>query len=361
MTHKHIGGYSMKKFVVLLLTIALLITIVGCSSNNNTPTDNSSNNTPNNTSSNDTQENNPATNRELTRMLLGTSSAGGTYYVLGGGWAKIMNDNVNNVDVSVEVTGGPNTNIQLIENGDMEMGYATTWLAGEAYSGEGWAEGKKYSEIRAMYPMYSSVLYIYTLKDNDIKSIYDFEGKNVSVGAPGATSDLAGRAVLDALGIKPKSISSLPSDAQINAIKDGTVEANFGVTGLPAPWLLDLETTHEIEYIPLEQKDIDKILEAYPYWAPGVVPEGTYKHQTGDIPVITFWNMAVVDKDIPDDIVYDLVKTTFDHHEELVAIDPTSKSTIPENVINCSIPLHPGALKYYEENGIKVPDKLIIK
>jgi len=344
----------MKKFMTLILTIVLLITIVGCNANNNTPVDNSS--------SNNTQDNNPTTtNRELTRMLLGTSSAGGTYYVLGGGWAKIMNDNVNNVDVSVEVTGGPNTNIQLIENGDMELGYATTWLAGEAYSGEGWAEGKKYSEIRAMYPMYSSILYIYTLKGSGITSIYDCEGKNVSVGAPGATSDMAGRAVLDVLGIEPKSISSLPSDAQINALKDGTVDVNFGITGLPAPWLLDLETTHEIEYIPLEQEDINKILEAYPYWAQGVVPEGTYKHQVGEIPILTFWNMAVVDKDVPDDIVYDLVKTTFNHHEELVAVDPTSKSTIPENVINCSIPLHPGALKYYEENGIKVPDKLIIK
>lgn len=344
----------MKKYIVLILIIVLLITIVGCSANNNIPMDN--------TSSNNTQDSNStAPNRELTRMLLGTSSAGGTYYVLGGGWAKIMNDNVNNVDIAVEVTGGPNTNIQLIENGDMELGYATTWLAGEAYSGEGWAEGKKYSEIRAMYPMYSSILYIYTLKGSGITSVYECEGKNVSVGAPGATSDMAGRAVLDVLGIKPKSISSLPTDAQINALKDGTVDVNFGITGLPAPWLLDLETTHEVEYIPLKQEEINKILEAYPYWAQGVVPEGTYKHQTGDIPVLTFWNMAIADKDIPDDIVYDLVKTTFDHHEELVAIDPTSESTIPENVINCSIPLHPGALKYYEESGIEVPDKLIIK
>lgn len=343
----------MKKIIASVLSMVILITMVGCSSGTSTPASNTPDSKPASDSS--------SSSGSPMRMLLGTSSAGGTYYVLGGGWAKLMNDNLKDVDISVEVTGGPNTNIQLIEQSEMELGFATTWLAGEAFDGVGWAEGKKYQEIRSMYPMYSSVLYIYTLKNSGIKSIYDFEGKNVSVGAPGATSDLAGRAVLDALGIKPKSISSLPSDAQINALKDGTVDANFGVTGLPAPWLLDIETTHEIEYIPLDQKDIDKILTAYPYWAQGTVPEGTYKHQEGEIPVITFWNIAVADKDIPDDIIYNLVKTTFNHHEELIAIDPTSKDTLPENIDKSSIPLHPGALKYYQEIGIEVPDNLISK
>ncbi|WHH58213.1 TAXI family TRAP transporter solute-binding subunit [Petroclostridium sp. X23] len=347
----------MKKFMLISLVLLITLSLMGCNANTQSP----SNNSPSNESQKPAADDTSKSSRQLTRMLLGTSSAGGTYYVLGGGWSKIINNKVNNVEVGVEVTGGPNTNIQLIEKGEMELGYATTWLAGEAFAGEGWAQGEKYQEIRAMFPMYSSVLYIYTLKDKGIKSVYDFEGKNISVGAPGATSELAGRAVLDVLGIKPKSISSLPSDAQINALKDGTVDANFGVTGLPAPWLLDLETTHEVEYIPLSQEDMGKILKEYPYWSQGVVPDKTYKHQTGDIPVITFWNMSVCDKDITDDIVYDLVKTTFESLEELVAIDPTSKSTIPENVANCTIPLHPGALKYYKEKGINVPEKLISK
>ena len=345
----------MKKGIAILLAALMIFTMVGCNSNTSPETPQQPAESPA-----DPAPVEPS-NYDDQRLLLGTSSAGGTYYVLGGGWANIVSEALPKVDVSVEVTGGPNTNIQLIEQGEMELGFATTWLAGEAFAGEGWAAGTKYNEIRAMYPMYSSVLYIYTLKGSGIEIIYDFEGKNISVGAPGATSELAGRAVLEVLGITPNSISSLPSDAQINAIKDGNVVANFGVTGLPAPWLLDLETTHEIEYIALDEADINKILEAYPYWSQGIVPEGTYKHQKGDIPVITFWNMSVADKDLPDDLVYDLVKTTFENHEKLVAIDPTSKSTLPENVIHCTIPLHPGAVRYYQEQGIQIPENLIMK
>lgn len=298
----------------------------------------------------------PAENK---RLLLGTSSVGGTYYVWGGGWAKIMNEKVPGVDISVEVTGGPNTNIQLIQQGDMELGFVTTWLAGEGFNGAGWANGQKYDDIRAIFPMYSSVLHIYTLEKNPIKTIYDFQGKRISLGAPGSTSDAAGRAVVEILGVNTQELSSLPTNTAINALKDGTVDAGFAVTGTPGPFMLDLETTHEVRHIGLTQNDFDKILEKFPYWSQGVIENGTYKHQTEDTPVIAFWNFAVADKDLPEDLVYNLVKATFESQDALIAVDPTAKSTIAENVIHSSIPLHPGALKYYKEKGITIPDKLI--
>ncbi|MGI6129397.1 MAG: TAXI family TRAP transporter solute-binding subunit [bacterium] len=333
----------MKRIMIILLAFTVIFLLVGCGSSD---------------TSQDPQTPPSQSGQERARLLLGTSSVGGTYYALGGGWAKVMNDNIDDVEVSVEVTGGPNTNIQLIEQGDMELGFATTWLAGEAFTGTGWAEGQKYTEFRSMFPMYSSVLHIYALKSSGIDSIYDLAGRNVSVGAPGATSDLAGRAVLEALGIVPNNIASLPSDAQINSLKDGTIDACFTITGLPGPFMLDLETTHEVQFIPLEQEDIDKILEAYPFWAQGVIPDKTYKHQTGDVPVLTFWNMCICDKDLDPNLVYDLVKATFDNHDDLVAVDATAKGISAENAAACTAPFHPGALKYFQEVGISIPDKL---
>ena len=92
------------------------------------------------------------------RLLMGTSSAGASYYILGSGLAKVLSDNIKDMEISVEVTGGPTTNIQLIEQGDMELGLSTVWLAGEGYNGTGWAKGKKYQEFRTLAPLYSSVL-----------------------------------------------------------------------------------------------------------------------------------------------------------------------------------------------------------
>lgn len=292
------------------------------------------------------------------RLLLGTSSQGGTYYVWGGGWAKIMGQNVPGVDISVEVTGGPTSNIQLIQSGDMDLGFVTSWLAGEAYNGTGWAK-EKYDKIRSIFPMYASVLHMYSLQDEGIKTIGDFDGKHVSVGAPGSTSDQAGRTLLEALGINPGKISSLPTNTAVDGLRDGTIDAGFAVTGVPGPFMLDLETTHNVQHIGLAPEDMDKVLAKYPYWSKGVIPKGTYKHQTEDTPIIAFWNLAVASKDLSEDLVYNLVKTTFEKHQDLLAIDPTAKETVVENIVNSSIPLHPGALKYYREKGLTIPDSLI--
>ncbi len=160
----------------------------------------------------------------------------------------------------------------------MELGLSTSGLA-RSYNGTGWAKGKKYQEFGHSLPLQQRAVY-YTLKGSGIKSVYDLEGKNVSVGAPGATSELAGRAVLQVLGITPKNISSLPTSAQVNGIKDGLLDAIFAVSGIPVAWLLDLETTHDVELIPLAKEDMDRVLAAYPFWSKGDIPAKSYKNQT---------------------------------------------------------------------------------
>ena len=294
------------------------------------------------------------------RMLLGTSSVGGTYYVLGGAWAKLINEKMPEVDISVEVTGGPATNMPLMTSKEMELGFLTTWLAGEGYTGTGaWTGGKKYDEIRAVFPMYASVLHIYTLEKLPIKKVQDFAGKHVTAGSPGSTSDLAGKGLLKSLGINVSKYSSLPTGTAVSTLRDGNCDGGFAVTGAPGPFMIELESTHEVHHISLTKEDVDKILTDNPYWSSGIIPAGTYKHQKGDITVINFWNIAAAHKDISEDIVYKLTKLTFEGRDALMVAAPDMKQSLPENILKSTIPLHKGALKYYREAGIQIPDNLI--
>ncbi|WP_156854467.1 TAXI family TRAP transporter solute-binding subunit [Oceanobacillus sp. AG] len=295
---------------------------------------------------------------EESRLLLGTSSQGGTYYVWGGGWAKIMGDSIPGLDISVEVTGGPVTNVQLIDQGEMDIGFVTTWLGGEAYEGIGWAD-KKYDNFGSLFPMYPSILYLYSLQDIPIETIQDINGKHISVGPPGSTSDIAGRAVLDNLGIETREISALPTNTQVDNLKDGLVDANFAVAGAPGPFMLDLEATHDVRHIELSDEEIDKMLEDYPYWTTYEVPSDMYKDLDEDITQIAFWNVAIASLELSEELVYELVKQTFENHQQLLNVDPTSKDTLAENVIHNGMPLHPGAYKYYKEIGIEIPDELV--
>lgn len=295
---------------------------------------------------------------ESNKLLLGTSSQGGTYYIWGGGWADIMGKSIPGMDIAVEVTGGPTSNMQLIQSGDMELGFVTAWLGGEGYDGVGWTN-EKHDKIRSIFVMYPSVMHMYALKGKGIESIHDFAGRHISTGAPGSTSAEAGSGLLEALEIKPKKISGLPTNTSTDGLRDGTLDGGFAVTGVPGPFMLDIETTHEVQHIGLSKNDMAKLLDKYPYWSEMDVPAGTYKHQEEDTKLVAFWNLAVASSDLSEDVVYDLVKATFEKNAELQSVDPTAKDTLIENIKYSTIPLHPGALKFYKEQGIEIPDELI--
>jgi len=337
---------TLSKLFILVAIFALAL--VGCSGNSE-----SSN------SGSNTNENNEVDKIEEHKLLLGTSSQGGTYYVWGGGWADIIGKNVPGTDVAVEVTGGPTSNIQLIESRDMDLGFVTAWLGGEAYNGEGWAKDQKYTKIRSIFPMYASVMHMYSLKDSGITSVSDFNGNHVSTGGPGSTSAEAGNGLLEVLGIKPGRVSAIPTNTAVDGLRDGTIDAGFAVTGVPGPFMLDLETTHEVQHIGLTEEEMKKALEKYPYWSEGIIPKGTYKHQEEDILLPSFWNIAIASSELPEDLVYNLVKTTFEKHEELLTVDPSAKETLVENIKYSTIPYHPGAVKYYKEVGVEIPEHLM--
>ncbi|GAA0343505.1 C4-dicarboxylate ABC transporter substrate-binding protein [Oceanobacillus oncorhynchi subsp. incaldanensis] len=295
---------------------------------------------------------------DSSNLLLGTSSQGGTYYVWGGGWADIIGNTLPEVDVSVEVSGGPASNVQLIQSGEMDLGFVTTWLGAEGYNGEGWTD-VEHDKVRSMFIMYPSVMHMYSLQGNGIETIADFSGNHVSTGPPGSTSAEAGEILMNALGIEPGKVSNIPTNTAVDGLRDGTNDAGFAITGLPGPFMLDLETTHDVQHIGLSDQEMETVLSENPYWDSIVIPEDTYQHLEEDISVVAFWNLAVASEDLSEDLVYDLVKTTFEKHEELLAVDPTAKDTIAENITYSTVPLHPGAIKYYEEQGIDIPDDLI--
>ena len=294
-------------------------------------------------------------------LVCGTSANTGTYYLYGGNWSKVMNSKVPDVDITCEVSGGPTKNLQLIGNGDIDLGFTTGWMAGEAYAGMGVFEGKPTTKAKAMFPMYSSVMYLYALADSPINSLYDLKGKHVITGSPGGTSDKAARALLKALGIEPSQISSLTGNTGANAIKDGMADAGFYVGSVPASFLMNIETTHKIKFIKITDEEFAKIFEAFPFWTKDVMPANTYKNQPDEYSFISFWNYSIAREDLSEKLVYDMVKATFENNETFIATDKNFRTTTTENVSKIVTELHPGAYKYYKEIGVVVPENIIPK
>lgn len=291
-----------------------------------------------------------------TRISLGTASIGGVYYVYGAGVAQVLTKHVPNLEVGAEVTGGPVVNIGLIQSGKIQMGLTTDSTASEAYNGKDWANNTKYDKIRAIVPMYPSGLQIFAIKGKGFTKLQDYNGKIVGLGPAGGTVDVVGRNIMNVLNIKPSKIQNLGWSDTIGNMKDLLVHGAMDVGGFPHPSRQELEATHEIEWIELSAEDKAKVQAAYPYYLDGVIPAGTYKTMTKDYNTLFIWNEVICDKDMSEEMVYNITKAILENNEELKLSHSSAKDTLAENVSKITIPLHPGAIKYYLEKGIKLSD-----
>lgn len=296
-------------------------------------------------------------------VTIGAAPLGGTYFVWAGGFAKLLNDKVG-VPANVESTGGPVHNVQLLQAKQLDFGMVTSAPAYEGFIGDpqGWSKGKKHPDLRVIFPMYTTYFQMYSLKTTNIKSILDLNGKSVGVGPVGGTPATYWPKILEEAGIKPKRIVNAGSSDLNSQLKDGMLDANGQSVGLPWVTVTEIETTHDVNVYGIPADIAKKINEKVPSLAFGAMPKGTYKSNPNqEIPTLTVWNFMAMHKDAREDFVYEVVKATFANVDILIAAHKSAQEVKPEAILTSPIPLHPGAVKYYKEKGIAIPDKLIAK
>ena len=115
-------------------------------------------------------------------MTLGTASVGGTYVVYGGVIADLLTDRAG-IQVTPRQTQGPNQNVILVDEKKMDLGMTTMGVALQAVQGSAtWTKGKKYENIRALFPMYDTPMQCVALKKSGIASFRQLDGKTVGTG-----------------------------------------------------------------------------------------------------------------------------------------------------------------------------------
>lgn len=291
---------------------------------------------------------------------IGTSIITGTYYILAGPLSQLITDEIEGYTATHEATDGPANNLMLMENDEMYLAITSVLSAYQAFNGLGFAEEleEELVKSRALFMTHNSHFQNVTLKNMDIKTHRDLEGKIVDVTLPGSTPYIALSEFLDALDVTPKQIINSSLARSIDAMKDGRGHNGLAVTGYPMGALQDFTSSHDVVFIDFTKEEIDTILEKYPYYSPAILPANTYKGQTEDINTFQFWNMVVGHKDLPDDFVYELLTKVYDN-VELFEEAHASAEIKHESILESLTPLHPGAVKYYEEKGIDIPENLI--
>ena len=261
--------------------------------------------------------------------------------------------------ITAEETGGSTANLTMIQNGDMEMGITMTSSLQEAKEGKEEWTGGPMDKIRGMIPLYPSYLTMYALESSNINSVSDFNGKIVGLGSKGMAMDSVLRNYFDNNGIKPASIFNDGHSATASAVADGQVDAAVLFYYPPAAAISELEATQDVKFIGLTEEEQDNFLKLYPFYNKTVLPAGSYKSVTEDLPTVSEWNMLVCSSDVPEEYIYLMTKTLLENNPKLMEIHKSLENSTGENCLNFNIPLHGGTIRYLVEQGIEVPDELI--
>jgi uncharacterized protein len=291
-------------------------------------------------------------------VKVGTASQGGTYFIVGGGLASLLEQKLD-VTANVEVTGGPVHNMQLVQAGDQDVGFVTLGPAYEGYTGTGeWTGGNKLEDVRVIFPMYTTPIHWWALEKSGVSTLEDIKGKRVGVGPAGGTSGTYVPLIHDSLGLDTDNVQAGASDMASQQM-DGQLDIIGYAAGIPISAVSEIEVQRKINFFGIDGEMRDKVIKQFPYFFPFTIPADTYTTLNHDIETIAMFNFGIVRKDANEDFVYDLVKAYHENNALLVQTHVSMTEAIAEAItINKDVPLHPGAIKYYKEVGVQLPDSV---
>ncbi|HBS17513.1 MAG TPA: C4-dicarboxylate ABC transporter substrate-binding protein [Halomonas sp.] len=295
------------------------------------------------------------------QLSIATGGTGGVYYPIGGGFAEMINNHIDGAQATAEVTGASVENMGLIMRGDADLALVLADTAYQAYTGTGDFEGRQIENTRALASVYPNAVQLVTLTESDIHSIADLAGKRVSVGAPGSGTELNARALLEANGVSYSDFTPqrLNFNETADAIRDGDIDAGFWSVGPPTSSILNLAATRDIRLIGLSDEEIANAQEVEAVFAPYELAAGMYDGMDEAVLTIGIPNVLVVNADMDEELAYQLTQLLFENTDELIAVHPAANDTTIEFTMSSTpVPLHPGALRYFEEVGAEIPDRL---
>ena len=288
-------------------------------------------------------------------ITIGTGGQTGVYFVVGQSICRLVNRDsaTTGLKCTAPSTGGSIANINAIKAGDMDMGVAQSDWQYHAYNGTAKFEGDKFEKERAVFSVHSEPFTVIARKDANITSFDDLKGKRVNVGNPGSGQLATMEVVLAAKGWTMGDFalaSELKPAEQAAALGDNKVDAIIYTVGHPNGSIQEAVSTVEAVLVPVEGEAIDKLVADNPFYAYASIPGGMYPGSDADTKTFGVKATFVTSADVPDDVIYEVVKAVFDNFDRFKKLHPAFENLKEEEMIKdgLSAPLHPGAVKYYK-------------
>ena len=291
-------------------------------------------------------------------ISIGTGGVTGVYYPTGGAICRLVNKDrkEHGIRCSAESTGGSIYNINTIRAGELEFGVAQSDWQYHAYNGTSKFEDQgKFDNLRAVFSVHPEPVTILARSDSGIDNISDIKGKRLNIGNPGSGTRGTWEVIEEALGWDRSDLklaSEMKSAETGQALCDGKIDAYFWLVGHPSALTQESLATCDSKLVHASGAEIEKLIDANPYYREAKIPAGMYNNDA-DIDTFGVGATFVSSADVPEEVVYVVVKAVFENFDSFKKLHPAFSNLTEEQMIadSLSAPLHDGAIKYYKERG----------
>jgi len=299
---------------------------------------------------------------KTTLVTIGTGELMGRYYPTGGAIAEFVNkkQKIYGFRCTFKSTLGSVFNVNAIMAGDIEFGIVQSDRQYEAFNGLAeWKDKGPQKDLRAVFSLYTESVTLVAADASGIKTIRDLKGKRVNIGKTDSGGHQNAIDALDAAGIDWRTDIMIKGGNATDGpslLLSGEIDAFFFTVGHPSA-IITFATVgvRRVLFIPID--NTERLLSKNPYYVKSFIPRKLYPGAVNVEDVETFGVKAtfVTSAKIPDGVVYAITKEVFENLESLKKLHPTYNMLTKDSMLKDGLtaPIHPGALKYYQEVGIQ--------
>lgn len=302
--------------------------------------------------------------------VMGTATTGGTYYPVGvaiSTLVKVKLEPQTNISVSAISSAGSGENLKLMDEGQIQFGILQGLYGAYAWNGTG-PVPKAYKNLRSVSMLWQNVEHFVVrnsvVESGTISDMTNLYGESFSIGARNSGTEGSGRFILGKVGVdlEQVDIAYLGYGPSADAMQNGNIDGMNIPAGVPASAVTRAYANlgDDITTLDFTAEQLAKVNSDFELWTPYTIPAGTYPNQDKDINTIAQPNIMAARADVSEEDVYQITKTIYANLPFLNNIHPATKAMALEKAIaGLPMPLHPGAARFYREQGLEIPERLI--
>ncbi len=295
---------------------------------------------------------------EVNRLNMGSGWVTAVYYPLGGAMSRIAHLHMDNISLTVESSGASAVNVKMIGAGDLDLAITQNDVAYFAYYGEEREDfiGNPITNMLGMFTLHVEPVQLVAAADAGIETLADLAGKRVALGPLGSGAEFNALQVIRAAGLTEDDLGAaerLEAGESADFLRDGRIDAAFYTTGIGAAVIDELALMADVVLVNIEGAVAEQLMDEYPFYSTVTIPADSYNN-VPEANTLTVLAMVVCREDISEDLIYEFISGIFDNIETIHNAHPAGQMVTLETALDgMSIPLHPGAEKFFEEKGMQ--------